>query len=267
MGTITRAAPSPLAVARWFVHRGISVIPLKPRDKVPAFAWAAYQQRLPTDHELVTWFRAPLNIGLVTGAVSGLVAVDADTPAALVLAVTRLPRTPWGTRTARGLHLFYRHPGGTIRNRAHATLGGVPVDIRAEGGYVVAPGSIHPSGVRYRPCGPWHVPKADLPVFSPTWFDPPPEPPRSVTVPRVTDPWRRATAYLEAVPRPVIGAGSDADVYVQACRCLTAFGLSEADTVDALWRWCGGRAGWTVHWVRGKVAHAARYARPSWGTS
>ena len=40
---------------------------------------------MPTDHELVRWFsREPLNLAVVTGQVSQVVVVDADTPEALV---------------------------------------------------------------------------------------------------------------------------------------------------------------------------------------
>ena len=50
-------------------------------------------------------------------------------------------------REASGcIHHYFRHPGGDIGNRA----GVLPkVDVRAQGGYVVAPPSLHVSGKRY----------------------------------------------------------------------------------------------------------------------
>jgi hypothetical protein len=45
-----------------------------------------------------------------------------------------------------GRHLYFAHPGGLIRNKV-ALAGGI--DLRGDGGYVVAPPSMHSSGVRY----------------------------------------------------------------------------------------------------------------------
>jgi hypothetical protein len=43
----------------------------------------------------------------------------------------------WRCLTAHGgLHLYFRHPGGTISNRVNLWPG---IDLRADGGYVVAP--------------------------------------------------------------------------------------------------------------------------------
>ena len=87
---------------------GLAVIPVPRADgrtfdgKVPAVAWREYQQRLPTDQELVTWFadNRATNYAIVTGAVSDLVVVDCDSPEARRSCVRRLPYTPWQTRTA-----------------------------------------------------------------------------------------------------------------------------------------------------------------------
>ena len=69
-----------LAAARRYRAAGLSVIPLRPREKVPACPWKPYAQRLPTDEELVHWFSDDSNnIGIVCGAVSGgLVVLDFD---------------------------------------------------------------------------------------------------------------------------------------------------------------------------------------------
>jgi hypothetical protein len=45
-----------------------------------------------------------------------------------------------------GRHLYFAHPGGLIRNKVGLVPG---VDLRGDGGYVVAPPSVHSSGVRY----------------------------------------------------------------------------------------------------------------------
>jgi hypothetical protein len=56
---------------------------------------------------------------------------------------TRAVRTGSG-----GWHLYYRHPGGRLAAKLHGHPG---IDLKADGGYVVAPPSIHPStGRPYR---------------------------------------------------------------------------------------------------------------------
>ena len=55
-------------------------------------------------------------------------------------------------RTAKGLHLYYRYTGArAMRNTVKVKFHGEPlaIDVRAEGGYVVGPGSVHPTGFVY----------------------------------------------------------------------------------------------------------------------
>lgn len=128
--------------------QGFSVIPLR-RDKTPLLAWQEFQTRRPTDGELEEWFvhRWPeANIGIVTGTLSGLVVVDADGDAGLAWMREHLPVTGVYVRTGKGWHGYFRHPGGNVRNRGRIAP---EVDIRADGGYVVAPPSVHASGALY----------------------------------------------------------------------------------------------------------------------
>jgi len=85
----------------------------------------------------------------VTGADSGIVAVDLDGPIGQAAFMERcggeLPKTVT-VRTGRGLQLYFAHPGYTVGNRA----GVLPqVDIRGDGGYVVGEGSGHINGKTY----------------------------------------------------------------------------------------------------------------------
>ena len=128
--------------------QGFSVIPLR-RDKKPLLVWQEFQTRLPSDEELEEWFlrRWPdANLGIVTGALSGLVVVDADGEAGLAWIKQHLPVTGVYVRTGRGWHAYFRHPGGNVRNRGRIAP---EVDIRADGGYVVAPPSLHACGTAY----------------------------------------------------------------------------------------------------------------------
>ncbi len=127
---------------------GFSLIPLKPADKRPRIAWQAYQKARASRSDIEAWFKAlpSGNIGIVTGEVSGLVVLDLDNYEAIAEAQRRgLPDTLI-VRTGKGQHVYFRHPGYKIANRAGFLPG---MDIRGDGGYVVGPGSLHPSGALY----------------------------------------------------------------------------------------------------------------------
>lgn len=107
--------------------------------------------------DLITrwWTRwATANIGIRTGAPSGLVVVDIDPRHGGDATHQRLSRRGWlpSTLTALsgggGVHLYYAHPGGTIRNDAGRRVGR-GIDVRGDGGLIIAPPSRHPSGGRY----------------------------------------------------------------------------------------------------------------------
>ena len=64
------------------------------------------------------------------------------------------------------LPLHFRHPGGSVHNRTNIEPG---IDLRGDGGCIVAPPSIHPSGKRYR----WkkgHGPGEIAPAPLPDWL-------------------------------------------------------------------------------------------------
>jgi hypothetical protein len=136
------------------LQRGWSLIPLKPREEVPAIkSWLEYQRRPPTFDELETWFeRGRCNVGIVTGKVSGIFVIDADSPAALAWCNANLPPCELRVRTAKGQHLYYPYSGDRpIKNKVRVRVDGkqLALDVRAEGGYVVGPGSVHPNGTVY----------------------------------------------------------------------------------------------------------------------
>ncbi|MEW6573482.1 MAG: bifunctional DNA primase/polymerase [Bacillota bacterium] len=161
-----------LGAALNYARRGFSVIPLRPRDKRPLLSsWAGFQQAPADADQVQAWWieHSDANVGIVTGAVSGLVVLDLDGPEAVNFIKERdpNPETPVA-RTGKGYHVYFAHPGGTIANAV--ALGGIKgMDLRADGGYVVAPPSIHPSGKRYQWVG-GHSPD-ELPLAScPNWL-------------------------------------------------------------------------------------------------
>lgn len=267
---------TPLERARAFRARGLSLFPIPHGSKTPVIAWKAYQERHPTDAELEAWFDglSLVNMGLVTGAISGLVVIDADTAAAVAYCIGWLPYTPWQTRTSRGGHFFLRHPGQPVANRGTdlVTAGGpLPVHVRGDHGYVLAPGSTHPSGAPYLACGDWQSPRRTIPIYSPDWITPteaartksaPARPPALSNEDFLR---RRAARYLAAVPVPQIGAGSDYATLKAACRLVRGFGLPAFDAVELLWQWCGNRDGWTREWVETKVLNAEKYGSETIG--
>ncbi len=83
--------------------------------------------------------------------------------------------------------------------------------------------------------------------------------------PRGGDLLDRARKYLDAIPAPEIGHGSDVATLSAACRLVRGFALSAADAEELLWAWAGARPGWTRDWIRRKVAHAEKYGTETRG--
>ncbi len=103
------------------------------------------------------WKRLPdANVGIVTGPRSGLAALDVDprsggTESLAELVEERvgvLPGTVQSLTGGNGLHYVYAYPGTPLKSRAHSL--GPGLDIKADGGMIVAPPSVHPeTGRRY----------------------------------------------------------------------------------------------------------------------
>lgn len=141
--------------AHAYAARGWSVIPMQPRGKRPLVAWREFQQRRATADVIDRWFQRwpDANVGIVTGRISGLVVVDIDprhggpdSVVALEALHGALPSTVEALTGGGGRHLYYAHPGRLVANRVALRPG---VDVRGDGGCVVAPPSVHPSGRRY----------------------------------------------------------------------------------------------------------------------
>lgn len=245
---------------------GLSVIPV-PRPggthdgKRPIIAWKQYQQRRPTEQEIRRWFAGPSNNAIVTGAVSGVVVVDVDSPEAVPWVKAHLVRTPWIVKTARGWHCYYRHPGVAIGNRAH--LAGMKLDVRGDGGYVIGPGSIHASGHIYRRTGDWWAPMKDLPVLNVALLErPAPRPSAPPSVRPAGGMAERARKYLARVERPVVGQGSDAHTFRAACKLVRGFALPTGVAVELLSEWAPDFDRW---WLEKKIATAMAFGSEPFG--
>lgn len=126
---------------------GFSVIPVRVGEKIPAVQWARFQTERASLGAIETWHCEGHNAGIVTGAISGIVVLDCDTPDAVVRAKELgIPESTVSVRTAKGCHVYFNHPGFPVPNKTSLLPG---MDVRGDGGFVVAPGSVHPSGVLY----------------------------------------------------------------------------------------------------------------------
>jgi len=117
------------------------------------------------------WTRWPnANIGIVTGPESGILALDVDGASGVQSLIEfeqrglQLPDT-YSVRTGSGgLHLYFVWPEGVdVRNSQSRIAPGL--DIRGLDGYVVAPPSLHASGLRYELSE-----SATLPALCPEWL-------------------------------------------------------------------------------------------------
>lgn len=135
---------------------GWSVVPIRPQDEESFVRWQVYQHRRPETTEIGDWFtRWPdANLAIVTGIVSSLVVLDLDPRRGADLSGARLerehgplPETVEAESGSGGRHLYFSHPGGIVPDRIDLAQG---IDLRGDGGYVVAPPSVRASGASYR---------------------------------------------------------------------------------------------------------------------
>lgn len=144
--------------ALYYEKLGLAVFPLAPRSKKPLTHNGCKDATTDPGQIEAWWSRWPdANIGIATGSKSsGLVVIDLDVDEDKgingyeVLTAWQqehgtLPETAMSITGRGGYHYLYRD-AAQWKNRAGLYEG---VDIRGEGGYIVAPPSIHPNGRRY----------------------------------------------------------------------------------------------------------------------
>lgn len=132
---------------------GFNIFPLRPRSKEAFLPWKQYQTEKVTEEQVDKWAENPdYNWAVVCGAISDLVVFDCDDASAVEWARGHLPHTPFMVQTGHGWHLYYRYPYGReewLRKLNPRKQWGIKADVQRDGKYVVAPGSIHPSGAVY----------------------------------------------------------------------------------------------------------------------
>ena len=155
VATEAAALDAALVYASW----GWRVVPILPGKKHPGVD--EWQKKATTDAELIKawWTRWPDHgLGIATGAGSGFFVLDVDvsegkagdeTLADLEAEFGPLPQTVEVITGTHGRHIYFRPPAGVeIRNDQAGALG-PGLDIRGDGGQVLAPPTLHPNGRRY----------------------------------------------------------------------------------------------------------------------
>lgn len=118
-------------------NRGLNVFPLKPKSKFPMGTWKEFQSTMYNDV-----FPPGCNYGIVCGAISGnLFVLDLDD---ISLYKYFQDFHTFTVKTGKGYHLYFRSHGLNIPSMKTDDSIGRHIDIKSEGGYVLAPGSIHP---------------------------------------------------------------------------------------------------------------------------
>jgi hypothetical protein len=147
--------PMGRAAIRYAQH-GWAVFPCRPRDKRPANQHGLLEANHDTERIANFWMAHPdFNIGVRCGLPSNLVVLDVDDRSGGLESLRELkdrygplPRTASFVTPGGGTHYYFRHPAkGELRN----TTGfpGPGLDIRGNGGYVLAPPSVGANGRAY----------------------------------------------------------------------------------------------------------------------
>lgn len=153
-----------------YANRGWRVIPILPAQKRPAIN--QWQHAATTDTTIINqWWQGKhtaCGVGIATGQQSGIWVLDIDDRDALHDLEQQhgeLPATLTSITGSGGEHQLYLWPtdGRTINNSASGFIQGI--DVRGEGGQIVAPPTIHPNMQPYE----WDE-QTDIIAAAPEWL-------------------------------------------------------------------------------------------------
>lgn len=169
-------APSLSAPAKewalYYLRRGWSVVPVRRGEKIPAVPWHQYQHRRATLAEIEDWYVDPtMGVGIVTGPISNLIVADFDGALGAETEAQILPRIgvgPVALTGGGGTHRLMAHPGRKVPTRTGVLPG---MDVRGDGGFIVAPPSVHASGRQYSWDVDFHIDDYGLPTLTDSLTD------------------------------------------------------------------------------------------------
>ena len=146
------------AAIKYATQYGWAVFPVSTRTKKPLTPHGCKDAKKATEPIVAWWRRWPdASIGIATGSMSNLIVIDEDIDEQKDIDGYKsvnewerthgeLPDTIRAITGRGGNHVYFHYTGNDIGNRAGILEG---VDVRGEGGYVIAPPSIHPNGTEY----------------------------------------------------------------------------------------------------------------------
>lgn len=143
-----------LDYALYYVSKGWAVFPLSPRSKVPLWGSNGLLDATTDAEKVEAWWKEnpEYNIGIATGEKSGFVVIDVDprnggneTLYEKVIEHGSLPDTLQFRTGGGGRHFLFRYPGYKVKS-TNIFAG---LDSKGDGGYIVAPPSVHESGRIY----------------------------------------------------------------------------------------------------------------------
>ena len=154
-----------------YADSGWSVLPVRPEEKRPFMTnWLQYTKTRASKEMINSWFTnlTGAGVGVVTGRISNMVVLDveSDCPFPIDDLLKKYPTQMIARSGGGGYHLFYQYPTNQTRvsNRVRIFDG---ADLRADGGFIVLPPTMHPSGNRYEwikrgPLGAFPLPFLDF---------------------------------------------------------------------------------------------------------
>ncbi len=166
---ISRSNLDPLTAALEYAKFGLPVLPIHPargrcswcKDSAcshPGKHLAVHRGLIDATlnaAQIRAWWRKrpDLNVAIRTGRSAGIVVLDIDNRNGgphsfkrLIEQYGNLPVTVHCRSGSGGLHLYFAHPRSFVPSRNSLLPG---IDVRGEGGYVIAPPSLHENGQRY----------------------------------------------------------------------------------------------------------------------
>jgi len=146
-----------MRIALEYASYGWHVFPVG-KNKVP-LTRSGFKDATVNKSRIRRWWKhnPTANIGIATGKVSNIVVLDVDAHKEgaedmlnkLIESKGEIPRDAVVRTGGGGEHLYFTYPDGEVVKSATELFGFKGIDVRADGGYVVAPPSLHQSGKRY----------------------------------------------------------------------------------------------------------------------
>lgn len=152
----------------------INVMPIRHKEKKATGKWEKYQKEKASKEDLEKWFGGDKesNIAYICGGISdNLIVLDFDSDEIYnaVFKTTKLEKSTTVVKTGKGYHVYFKTPEPVSTTRIkiftdekarEAKKPFTGVDIQGEGCYVLAPGSLHPSGRYYEFVSPVKIAEA-----------------------------------------------------------------------------------------------------------